>query len=68
MLDEVIRVLTVAREQGRRHYPSTLFAQAEAEPGLVVCRADRETPLGEGHRALPWQLFPAWLGKRLAER
>ena len=30
MLGEVIRILTVADDQGRRHYPTTLFQQAEA--------------------------------------
>jgi predicted AAA+ superfamily ATPase len=41
-------------------------AGAEAEPGLLVCRVERDTPFTEGHRALPWQRFPAWLAKRLA--
>jgi sulfur carrier protein ThiS adenylyltransferase len=39
MLGEVIRVLTVAGDQGRRHYPGTLFAQAEAEPGRCTARS-----------------------------
>jgi len=38
MLGEVMRVLTVADEQGRRHYPTTLFAQAEAQPGTCTAR------------------------------
>ena len=33
MLGEILRILTVADEQGRNHYPMTLFAQAEAQPG-----------------------------------
>ncbi|HEX6986766.1 MAG TPA: ThiF family adenylyltransferase [Planctomycetaceae bacterium] len=33
MLGETIRVLAAAGGVGREHYPSTLFAQAEAEPG-----------------------------------
>jgi hypothetical protein len=33
MLGEVLRILTVGSDQGRAHYPSTLFAQAEAQSG-----------------------------------
>jgi len=33
MLGEVIRVLTVAENVGREHYPTTLFAVSEAQPG-----------------------------------
>ena len=33
MLGEVIRVLTVADDIGREHYPTTLFAQSEAHAG-----------------------------------
>jgi sulfur carrier protein ThiS adenylyltransferase len=33
MLGEVIRILTVAESQGRDHYPTTLFAQSEAQAG-----------------------------------
>jgi len=33
MLSELLRILTVADEQGRNHYPMTLFAQAEAQAG-----------------------------------
>lgn len=39
MLGEVIRILTVAEDQGREHYPTTLFAQAEAEPGRCTARS-----------------------------
>lgn len=38
MLGEVIRVLTVAEERGRQHYPCTLFAQSEAQPGRCTAR------------------------------
>jgi sulfur carrier protein ThiS adenylyltransferase len=38
MLAEVMRVLTVADDQGRRHYPTTLFAQAEAQAGTCTAR------------------------------
>jgi sulfur carrier protein ThiS adenylyltransferase len=38
MLGEVMRVLTVADDQGRRHYPTTLFAQAEAQAGTCTAR------------------------------
>lgn len=33
MLAETIRILAVAEGQGREHYPTTLFAQAEAQRG-----------------------------------
>lgn len=38
MLAEVMRVLTVADEQGRSHYPTTLFQQAEAQTGSCTSR------------------------------
>ena len=38
MLGEVIRVLTVADRSGRRSYPATLFAQAEAQTGSCTAR------------------------------
>jgi len=38
MLGEVMRILTVADEQGRQHYPTTLFAQAEAQAGTCTAR------------------------------
>lgn len=39
MLGETIRVLTVADHVGHDHYPSTLFAQPEAQPGRCTARA-----------------------------
>jgi sulfur carrier protein ThiS adenylyltransferase len=39
MLGEVLRVLTVADEVGRDHYPSTLFRQTEAQPGRCTARS-----------------------------
>ena len=39
MLGEVIRVLTVAEHLGRDHYPTTLFAQSEAQPGRCTARS-----------------------------
>jgi hypothetical protein len=39
MLGEVIRVLTVADEAGRRHYPGTLFRQSEAQTGRCTARS-----------------------------
>lgn len=38
MLAEVMRVLTVADDQGRGHYPTTLFQQAEAQTGSCTAR------------------------------
>ena len=39
MLAEVIRVLTVAEDLGRDHYPTTLFTAAEAQPGRCTARS-----------------------------
>ena len=39
MLGEVIRVLAVADEHGRDHYPTTLFPQSEAQPGRCTARS-----------------------------
>jgi sulfur carrier protein ThiS adenylyltransferase len=39
MLGEVLRVLAVAENVGRDHYPTTLFAQAEAQPGRCAARS-----------------------------
>jgi ThiF family len=38
MLGEVMRVLAVADEQGRQHYPTTLFEQSEAQAGTCTAR------------------------------
>ena len=38
MLAEVMRVLTVADDQGRKHYPTTLFQQSEAQTGACTAR------------------------------
>ncbi len=39
MLGEVIRVLVAADEPSRSHYPKTLFAATEAEPGRCTARS-----------------------------
>jgi sulfur carrier protein ThiS adenylyltransferase len=39
MLGEVLRVLAVTGEQGRTHYPATLFAQYEAQQGSCTARS-----------------------------
>ena len=39
MLGEVIRILAVAEEQGRDYYPTTLFAQSEAQSGSCTARS-----------------------------
>jgi sulfur carrier protein ThiS adenylyltransferase len=38
MLGEVMRILTVADDQGRDHYPTTFFRQAEAQTGACTSR------------------------------
>ena len=39
MLGEVIRVLTAADADSRRHYATTLFAQSEAQTGACTSRS-----------------------------
>jgi sulfur carrier protein ThiS adenylyltransferase len=39
MLGEVIRVLTVADDHWREYYSTTLFSQAEAQPGRCTARS-----------------------------
>ncbi|MEQ8787237.1 MAG: ThiF family adenylyltransferase [Pirellulaceae bacterium] len=39
MLGEVVRVLTVADVEGRNHYPTTLFPQAQAQAGRCTARS-----------------------------
>jgi sulfur carrier protein ThiS adenylyltransferase len=39
MLGEIIRILAVADEQGRRYYPSTLFDQSQAQIGSCTGRS-----------------------------
>jgi sulfur carrier protein ThiS adenylyltransferase len=39
MLGETIRVLIAANEIGRGHYPTTLFAAREAQPGSCTARS-----------------------------
>jgi molybdopterin-synthase adenylyltransferase len=39
MLAEVIRVLAVADDRGRQHYPRTLFRQTEAQAGRCTARS-----------------------------
>ncbi len=39
MLGEVIRVLAADEENGRDHYPTTLFSQSEAQPGRCTARS-----------------------------
>ena len=39
MLAEVMRVLTATDPDSRRHYPTTLFEQTDAEPGRCTARS-----------------------------
>ena len=39
MLGEVLRILTVADEFGRSHYPTTLFESSEAQAGRCTARS-----------------------------
>jgi hypothetical protein len=39
MLGEAIRILVAAGEAGRRHYPGSLFAASDAQPGRCTARS-----------------------------
>lgn len=39
MLGETMRILTATEPAGRNHYPTTLFAASEAEPGRCTSRS-----------------------------
>lgn len=39
MLGELMRVITVSDDESKEHYPSTLFEEAEAEPGRCTARS-----------------------------
>ncbi|MBL8825509.1 MAG: ThiF family adenylyltransferase [Planctomycetaceae bacterium] len=39
MLGEMLRIITVADTHGRAHYPTTLFAQADAQVGSCTSRS-----------------------------
>ena len=39
MLGETIRVLVAADGRSRQHYPTTLFAASEAQPGRCTARS-----------------------------
>jgi molybdopterin-synthase adenylyltransferase len=59
MLGEIIRVLVAADSRGRAHYPTTLFAQSDAEPGRCTARSTIYTAsIGAG---LMLHQFTRWL-------
>lgn len=59
MLSEVIRVLAVAGNIGRDHYPATLFAQTEAVPGR--CTAHSTIYVASIAAGLMVHQFTRWL-------
>ena len=59
MLGEVIRVLVVADEIGRTHYPTTLFHQAEAQAGR--CTAQSTVYTANIAAGLMLHQFARWL-------
>ena len=61
MLGEVMRILTAADDAGRRHYPTTLFQQADAQSGACTARGTIYTAaIAAG---LMVQQFSRWLRK-----
>jgi hypothetical protein len=66
MLGEVIRVLIVADEFGRDHYPTTLFPQSEAQPGRCTAHGTIYTAnVGAG---LILHQFARWLRGQPVDR
>jgi sulfur carrier protein ThiS adenylyltransferase len=66
MLSEVLRVLTVVDGAGRRHYPTTLFPQAEAQTGACTSKGTIYTAaIAAG---LMVQQFCRWLRKLPVDR
>ena len=66
MLGEVMRILTVTGEAGRRHYPSTLFSPAAAQPGACTARGTIYTAaIAAG---LMCQQFSRWLRRLPVDR
>jgi len=59
MLGEIIRVLAVTETEGRRHYPTTLFQQSEAQAGRCTAHGAIYTAcIASG---LMTQQFTRWL-------
>jgi predicted AAA+ superfamily ATPase len=42
-----------------------IIGDQAADAGLLVCSVERERPMPNGNRAMPWQEFPGWLGHAL---
>jgi hypothetical protein len=42
-----------------------LLGDEAADAGLLACGVERKRPMPDGHRALPWQAFPACPEQRL---
>jgi len=61
MTAEVLRVLTVADEAGRKHYPTTLFSEAEAYTG--ACTAKSTIYCANIAAGLMLSQFAKWLRK-----
>jgi sulfur carrier protein ThiS adenylyltransferase len=59
MLGEVLRILTVTEFHGREHYPTTLFAGAEAQVGRCTSRSTIYAASIAG--GLMVQQFTRWL-------
>ena len=66
MLGEVMRVLTATDPDSRRHYPTTLFEQADAEPGRCTARSTIYTAnIAAG---LMLHQFARWLRRQPVDR
>ena len=66
MLAEIIRVLVVADEFGRDHYPTTLFPQFEAQPGR--CTAHGTIYTANVAAGLMRHQFARWLRGQAIDR
>jgi sulfur carrier protein ThiS adenylyltransferase len=66
MLGEVIRVLVVADETGRDHYPTTLFPQSDSQPGR--CTAQGTIYTGSIAAGLMLHQLARWLRGQPVDR
>ncbi|MFH1268859.1 MAG: ThiF family adenylyltransferase [Planctomycetota bacterium] len=66
MMGETLRVLAADEEHGRDHYPQTLFAQSEAQPGRCTARSTIYS--ASLAAALMVHQFTRWLRRLPVER
>ncbi|MDB5385322.1 MAG: UBA/THIF-type binding protein [Planctomycetaceae bacterium] len=66
MLGEAMRILTVTDDNGREHYPTTLFDQSEAQSGSCTARSTIYT--ASVAAGLMLHQFSRWLRSAVSEK